>query len=130
MTEINARQSILYRFRFPVTSFSLSNWEKAALALMRTETTRQLALTALALKRYQLKHGRSPDELAHLVPEFLPAMPRDYMNGNPLIYRRMVEGRFTLYSVGENAKDEEQGGDDLIWPAPESVHGLDNSSRP
>ena len=40
--------------------------------VMRIETAKQMAITAIALKRYQLKHGNYPPDLNSLVPEFVP----------------------------------------------------------
>jgi hypothetical protein len=58
------------------------------------------------LKRYQLKHGNYPADLISLVPEFIPAVPLDPVDGQPLRYRLNADGTFLLYSVGENGKDD------------------------
>ncbi len=76
------------------------------------EIQRSLLVAALALKRYELKHGTLPAELRALVPEFLRAQPRDPMDGKPLRYRLQGARSFVLYSVGEDGVDN--GGD----PAP------------
>ncbi len=109
------------------------------LRALRFQTGRQLAITALALKRYELRHHQPASDLAALVPEFLPAVPRDPMDGQPLRYRTKPDGGFLLYSVGEDGKDD--GGDtglpadkakssnwwegqDMVWPTsatPEEV---------
>lgn len=97
-----------------------------------TETLRRLVVTAIALRRYQLRHGKFPEKLAVLVPEFLPAEPRDFMDGQPLRYRLNADGTYLLYSIGEDGKDD--GGDatipgdsnargwwkgrDWVWPLP------------
>jgi hypothetical protein len=62
------------------------------------------ALLACALERYHLAHGEYPDKLDALAPEFISALPRDVIGGEPYIYRRS-EGSFVLYSVGWNEKD-------------------------
>jgi hypothetical protein len=41
-----------------------------------------------------------------LVPEFIEKLPRDIINGAPLIYHRTDDGSFLLYSVGWNETDE------------------------
>jgi hypothetical protein len=98
------------------------------------EAARELTLTAVALKRYQLRHGQYPAQLPALVPEFLPALPRDPEDDQPLRYRLKPDGAFLLYSVGEDgvdnggdatpaAKSESfswQKGRDLVWPWPAS----------
>jgi hypothetical protein len=104
--------------------------------VMRVEGAKQMAITAIALKRYQLKHGNYPADLNLLVPEFVPAVPLDPVDGQPLRYHQNADGTFILYSVGENGKDD--GGDaslekgvtsssffwqndhalDWVWPQP------------
>lgn len=59
-----------------------------------------------ALERHRLVHGSFPASLAALVPAFLPALPRDVMNGEPLPYRRNDDGGYTLYSVAWNLQDD------------------------
>ncbi len=100
---------------------------------MQTETDRSLTLCAIALKRHLTRHGRLPATLDALVPDFLPAVLVDYMDGKPMKYRLNTDGTFTLYSVGGDGKDD--GGDaalldgrkstrslwarkDFVWPAP------------
>jgi len=107
------------------------NWEKAIITLVRTETLKQMLITAIALKRFQIKYGQAPPGLKALVPEFLSAVPHDYMDGNSLRYRLNDDGSFALYSVGEDGRDD--GGDpmpaspwryqpdvwsgrDVVWP--------------
>jgi len=47
----------------------------------------RLAATAIAIKLYELDHGRRPAQLAELVPQYLPAIPLDPMtDGQPIKY--------------------------------------------
>ena len=71
------------------------------------ENERRMAVTAIALERFRLRHGEYPAQLAGLVPAFLPKAPIDLMDGKPLRYRRKDDGTFLLYSVGEDGKDDE-----------------------
>ncbi len=119
MRKLKAPQTAFQRFRFPVAPMVIPNWEKAATTLLRTETERQMALAAMALKRRQLKHGRLPADLAALTPEFLAAPPIDHLGGRPLTYQRLSDHRFTLRSVGNNQLDDLGSGDDVVWPEPE-----------
>jgi len=73
--------------------------------VMTIEAARQITVTAIALKRYQLKHGNYPPDLNSLVPEFVPAVPFDPVDGQPLRYRPKADGTYLLYSIGENGKD-------------------------
>jgi hypothetical protein len=107
--------------------------EKASLKAARLETQREMAVAAIALMRYQLRHHESARALAALVPEFLSSVPRDFMDGKELRYRTNADGTFLLYSVNEDGKDD--GGDprpvsptssnfyfgngrDMVWPMP------------
>jgi hypothetical protein len=76
--------------------------EKAAL----TQSGADMAAVACALERYRLALGQYPEELSALVPRFAAAPPHDVVNGQPLKYRRTDNGRFILYSVGWNEKDD------------------------
>ncbi len=96
------------------------------------EAGRRMTLTAIALERYQLRHGSYPPDLAALGPDFLRAIPRDPVDGENLRYRLNPDGTFLLYSIGEDGEDN--GGDassakeskafswtegrDLVWPQP------------
>jgi len=118
------QQSFLDQFRFPLSDALVPNWGKALRAVMLKETLRQMVLTALAIKRYQLKHGEPPESLQRLLPEFLRERPCDYMAGTTLLYERKPNGSFILYSVGENGRDEHALADDIVWPQAEIVDTL------
>jgi hypothetical protein len=100
--------------------------------LLEYETRREMTIAAIALKRFELRHGKLAPDLAALVPEFLDGIPHDYMDGGSLRYRLKWGNDWVLYSVGENSVDE--GGDpisseprgiyfsiwdgrDAVWPA-------------
>jgi hypothetical protein len=97
------------------------------------EVARELTITALALKRYQLAHGTFPQDLEALVPDFLGSLPRDPADGQPLRYRLKSDGTFLLYSIGADGIDNGgdsaptggkaksfswQHGRDMVWPSP------------
>jgi hypothetical protein len=126
MRDLKGPQTALSRFRFPVASMVVPNWEKAATTLLRHETQRQMALTAIALKRHQLKHGKLPADLAMLTPDLLATPPFDHLGGRPITYQRLSDPRFTLRSVGNNERDDQGADDDIIWPEPD---WSDESSR-
>lgn len=98
---------------------------------MGIEVTRSIVITAIALKRYQLRHGSLPPDLNALVPEFLAKIPRDPVDGKPLRYKPKPDGTFLLYSVGSDGTDDGgranslgnssfqwQRGADWVWPQP------------
>ena len=65
-----------------------------------------MTITAVAVKRFQLRHGKLPETLAALTPEILASVPVDYMDGKSMKYKLHPDGRFVLYSVGEDRQDE------------------------
>jgi hypothetical protein len=64
-----------------------------------------LARVAIALERYRMAHGKYPESLDALVPQFIDKLPRDVIGGGPLKYHFTNDG-FVLYSIGWNEKDD------------------------
>jgi hypothetical protein len=70
------------------------------------QTAVEEAALACALERYRLAHGKYPDTLDILFPQFIKAIPRDVITGEPLKYHLTDDGQFILYSVGWNETDD------------------------
>ncbi len=118
------------RWRYMVSGRSYSGEFETGRAV-RYETLREMAITAIALKRFHLHTGVFPANLLVLMPEFLPELPHDWMDGKPLRYKLNADGTFTLYSVGDNGVDDggapdrspvswyldSWGAGDEVWPA-------------
>jgi hypothetical protein len=118
--------------RFLLSQDLLPMIEEFTSKILRAETQREMAVAAIALERFHLRHARWPTTLNELVPGILPALPRDFMDGEPLRYHLNPDGTFVLYSVGEDGIDD--GGDptpakpantvrwfnglDWVWPQP------------
>ncbi len=84
-------------------------WKRAQQGLpglLRFQTLVNEGQIACALERYRLAQGTYPETLGALVPQYIGILPRDLINGKPLIYRRMEDGTFLLYSVGWNEMDD------------------------
>jgi hypothetical protein len=95
---------------------------------------REIAVTAIALKRHSLRTGELPAGLGDLTPDFLSSVPHDPVDRKPLRYRLEGQGKFVLYSVGTDGVDDGgdptipeghdkkhinwQGGRDWVWPQP------------
>ena len=125
-------------------SQSIASLSAVIRRVLRSEVAKETVVTAIALKRYQLKHGNYPPDLKALVPEFLPAVPLDPVDGQPLRYHTKENGTFLLYSVAENYKDDggnpalEQGIQgsnfdwlnyhalDWVWPQPATEKEIQN----
>lgn len=110
----------------------LPAFDKAMLRACQAQAFTQLAIAACALERHWLARGSYPESLGALAPELAKQLPLDPMSGQPFHYERTAEGRFRLWSVGWNGKDDggtvamrepakkemnfEQG--DWVWPVP------------
>jgi hypothetical protein len=132
--------------RLKLAAMIVPNLSRAMETASHVETQRRLTIAAIAIKRYELKHGAVPAELSALTPEFLSAVPLDPMNGKPMGYRLKADRTFVLYSAGEDGKDD--GGDatptiakfelwsgkDAVWPTAvtneESAELVKTQARP
>ena len=72
----------------------------------RAITVARMGAVACALERHHLAHGRYPESLLDLGPTTLKSLPDDWMSGQPFHYRRTEDGRFELWSVGSDGKDD------------------------
>jgi hypothetical protein len=61
---------------------------------------------ACALERYRIAHGKYPESIAALEPQFIASIPNDVITGGPLKYRLTDDGEIILYSVGWNETDD------------------------
>jgi hypothetical protein len=77
--------------------------EKVAHAHWRTTALARCAAVGVASERFRQKHGRWPEALDELVPAFLPAVPLDPYDGQPLRYGKWADG-VAVYSVGKKPK--------------------------
>ncbi len=107
---------------------------------VRMEAAKSVVITAIALKRFQLKHSRWPETLNELSPEFLPAVTIDIYDGKPLKYHPNVDGTYLLYCVGEDGMDnggfpttsleikgmfwQYQRARDWVWPQPATAEEI------
>ena len=70
------------------------------------QTSVDQAVTACALERCFLERHAYPERLDELVPSSLARVPVDVNDGAPLRYRRTPDGRYLLYAVGFDGKDD------------------------
>ncbi len=73
---------------------------------VRLQTSLDEAVTACALERFFLDHQAYPARLDELVPAYLPRVPTDVIDGAPLRYGPTPDGRYRLYGIGWNARDD------------------------
>lgn len=66
----------------------------------------RLAAAASAIERWRSAHaGQLPGSTAELVPDFLPAIPSDPFDDQPMRYKKLGKG-YVLYSIGEDLTDD------------------------
>lgn len=83
-----------------------SHFTRAYQSCAANQTKAHQAQIACALERYRLARGEYPEKLDALTPQFIANIPHDIIGGQPLHYRRTADGKFLLYSVGWNEKDD------------------------
>ncbi|GMU38141.1 MAG: hypothetical protein KJ057_14000 [Phycisphaerae bacterium] len=73
----------------------------------RLKAQRRMAAAALAIRMYEVDHGRRPASLDELVPEYLPGVPEDPFadRGAPIRYTPDADPP-VLYSVGPDGTDD------------------------
>ncbi len=123
------------QLRYLISSEPFGLGDNTTSKILGYQTQQQMMLAAIAIARHQLRHGGVPTSLKALVPEYLPILPKDWMDGKPLRYEPKSAHTYLLYSVGEDGKDD--GGDpsptqanqkarliwnglDAVWPVPAS----------
>lgn len=103
------------RLRRPVSAVMLPSLSRAVLVHYRGIAHRRMAAIALAIRLYEVDHGRRPRELSELVPQYLAAVPIDPIanDGRPITYAQLADGAI-LYSLGDNGLDD--GGLERVGP--------------
>jgi hypothetical protein len=99
-----------------------TNGPRLQIGLNMTEDLRRAGDAALACLLFRLEKGRDPGSLDELVPQYLPAVPRDTFHGHPLRLRRdpvgtrvydgrtsplplVFPGLLRVYSLGSDGRD-------------------------
>ena len=98
-------QNPIERYNNMITLLILPAVGKSFEATGRTAAKRDLTRCAIAAERFRIAHGRLPQKLDELVPQFLPAVPTDPFDGQPLRLKANEE-ELVFYSVGANRKDD------------------------
>jgi hypothetical protein len=100
------------RSRRPLVDVMSRNLSYAQTRAERYLGRRDGIVAAIAIELYRRKTNQHPPTLDALVPEYLPAVPEDRIDGKPLRYR-LIDGRPVIYSVGEDQDDD--GGTPPKW---------------
>jgi hypothetical protein len=97
--EIVARKHCYLSKLFLIAYSPAITKETSSVAYLRT------SIAAIAVERFRLAHGRLPENLNELVPQFLSTVPDDPFDGQPLRYHRLAKG-YVVYSVGADGHDD------------------------
>jgi hypothetical protein len=84
--------------------YTMVDWSLESLAKGKSREAVNVTATQLllALKIYKMQHGKLPDSLSELIPEFFPQVPLDDFDGKPFRY---LPDKKIIYSVGPCLKD-------------------------
>lgn len=88
-----------------IAALLLPSFDAARTAEDRLRQRVDLLDVALALAAFHADHARYPNDLNELKPAYLTQTPLDLFSDEALIYRPQTAG-YLLYSVGENARDD------------------------
>jgi hypothetical protein len=91
--------------RRAATEAARIDYRQALTKFQRNHALLRSALIAVVAERYRLKNSDWPATPAELVPTFLPELPIDPFDGQPLRYKRLSDG-IVVYSVGPDGVDD------------------------
>jgi len=109
MREFERAENALGKHFNPYNLFAaiaVPNGTKALQTFSFNQTKANEAQIVCALERYRLAHGKYPETLGDLTPQFIGKLPHDIIGGQPLKYRRTSDGQCLLYSIGWNETDD------------------------
>ena len=105
-------QTIWAKLSFPV-------WKSIGARTARAQVSLDQAVTACALERFFLDHHAYPARLDELVSGDVDHVPTDVIDGAPLRYRPTSDGRYQLYGVGWNGRDD---GGRVAWESAQRLN--------
>jgi len=98
-SDVIARQDYLL---CDVEEPGVGGWVVSTCRIIATLTATEVIA---CLEAYRAEHGRYPESLAQLVPDYLPELPTDPWTGEPMPYR-LAGDSYTLYAAGPNKRDD------------------------
>lgn len=116
--------SLVGKFYYMYTLLLTPAYSSGVNAFARSSAEAESADAAIAAELYRRKNGKWPAKLDDLVPDFLPAVPKDPFTNQPLVIK--ADGKSCkVYSVGAdgidnggNLKSDLQPGTDLGFEVP------------
>jgi hypothetical protein len=86
----------------------------ASLAFARAQCDLGATVILVAAERHRLKTGKWPASISAIDRTILPSAPLDTFSGQPLGLEHH-EGKFVVYSIGPNLRDEHGKFDQRLW---------------
>jgi hypothetical protein len=84
------------------------NLDRAILLHYRTVARRRMAAVGLAIRLYELDHGKRPASLAELVPRYLDALPVDPFGDGESTFVYLPDAVWPrIYTLGPNGTDDD-----------------------
>jgi hypothetical protein len=105
-TDLNAKQNPLRYPDYIMARMMIPALTSVSSTVLLVQARERQALAAIALERFYLKHAKYPAKLQELVPEFAAAVPLDPCDGKEVRYRTTTAGRYLLWCLGLDGKDD------------------------
>ncbi|MEP6671120.1 MAG: hypothetical protein ABJF10_18310 [Chthoniobacter sp.] len=116
--------------RYALAAITVARYTNAQKYALTAETFLRQAQLAIALERFRREHGNLPERLSEVVPQYLPRVLLDPMDGKEMRYARDDPRHYRLWSVGQDREDdggkvevkketdgkEETDPEDIVWP--------------
>jgi len=100
-------QSGIERTSHEFSAIMLPSLERAVELRFRVIAVRRAAATTLAIRLFELEHGRRPHSLAELAPNYLPAIPADPFAGDGRALGYLPDAPVPmLYSINSDGVDD------------------------
>lgn len=91
---------------FLLANLAIPAMSSGVRGILYTEALTTQAVIACALERHRIETGEYPETLDSLKLASGRPLPPDVMSGQPMRYRKEADGRYTLWSVGFDRKDD------------------------
>jgi len=113
--EVSGYQFLIH----PFLGSSMASLHRAFVLYFRVLARRRETGAALAIRLYKIDHGRHPEALAELVPEYIPHIPEDPFAEDGQTLRYFPNALHPMvYSIGDNGLDEggkSEGWEDIVF---------------
>ena len=105
--ELPLPKSEIDRLTHNMSNILVPSLQRALTLHFRLLAERRMAATALAIRLYELDHGRRPTSLDELVPNYLEALPIDPFATDGRTFGYKPDGsQSILYSIGDDGRDD------------------------